>query len=130
MCAAGYWTKLYWSMALTCFSEAERSAIARHWHALDAWPDFPPALRRLRERYIVVSFTVLSVSMIIDTARRNGLHWDAVISCEMLDVYKPRPEAYQKAAGLIQLQPHDTMMVACHNFDLDAARNVGYRTCF
>jgi 2-haloacid dehalogenase len=115
---------------LDMFSEAERSVIARHWHVLDAWPDFPPALRRLRERTVAVSFTILSVSLIIDTARRNGLHWDAVISCEMLDVYKPRPEAYQKAARLLQLQPHDIMMVACHNFDLDAARNVGYRTCF
>jgi 2-haloacid dehalogenase len=115
---------------LDMFSETERSAIARRWHSLDAWPDFPPALQRLRGRHIAVSFTILSVSLIIDTARRNGLHWDAVISCEMLDVYKPRPEAYQHAARLLQLQPHDIMMVACHNFDLDAARGVGYRTCF
>lgn len=115
---------------LDMFSGSERSAIAGRWHSLDAWPDFPPALQRLRERHIVVSFTILSVSLIIDTARRNGLHWDAVISCEMLDVYKPRPEAYQQAARLLQLQPHDIMMVACHNFDLDAARDVGYRTCF
>ncbi len=115
---------------LGMFSETERTAIARRWHSLDAWPDFAPALRRLRGRTIVVSFTILSVSLIIDTARRNGLHWDAVISCEMLDVYKPIPEAYRQAARLLQLQPHDIMMVACHNFDLNAARGVGYRTCF
>jgi len=112
------------------FSEAERAAIVRSWHALLAWPDFPPALKRLRQGRIVVSFTILSVSLIIDTARLNGLHWDAVISCEMLDVYKPIPEAYQRAAALLQLLPQDIMMVACHNFDLDAARGVGYRTCF
>src|SRR4051794_34201698 len=29
-------------------SETERSAIARRWHSLDAWPDFPPALQRMR----------------------------------------------------------------------------------
>jgi 2-haloacid dehalogenase len=115
---------------LGMFSEADRAAIARRWHELDAWPDFPAALKRLRERNIVVSFTILSVSLIIDTARRNGLHWDAVISCEMLDVYKPRPEAYQRAAKLLQLEPRNILMVACHNFDLNAARDVGYRTCF
>ena len=115
---------------LGMLSESERAAIAQHWHALDAWPDFPPALVRLRRRHIVVSFTILSVSLIIDTARRNGLSWDAVISCEMLDVYKPRPEAYQRAAKLLQLQPGEILMVACHNFDLNAARDVGYRTCF
>ena len=112
------------------FPEAERMAIARRWHSLDAWPDFPPALARLRERRIVVSFTILSVSLIIDTARRNGLHWDAVIACEMLDVYKPIPEAYRRAAALLQLPPHEILMVACHNFDLNAARGVGFRTCF
>lgn len=115
---------------LAGFSEAERTSIARHWHALDAWPDFPAALARLRSRHVVVSFTILSVSLIIDTARHNGLSWDAVISCEMLDVYKPLPEAYQRAARLLQLEPRDILMVACHNFDLDAARGVGYRTCF
>ena len=75
----------------------------------------------------MVSFTILSVSLIIDTAKRNGLTWDAVISCEMLDVYKPLPEAYQRAAKLLQLEPREILMVACHNFDLDAARGVGYR---
>jgi 2-haloacid dehalogenase len=48
----------------------------------------------------------------------------------MLDVYKPIPEAYRKAAKLLQLMPHEIMMVACHNFDLNAARGVGFRTCF
>jgi 2-haloacid dehalogenase len=115
---------------LDVFLDAERTAIARCWHSLDAWPDFPAALERLRRSYIAVSFTILSVSLIIDTARRNGLHWDAVISCEMLKVYKPRPEAYQQAAKLLQLEPGAIMMVACHNFDLDAARGAGYRTCF
>lgn len=115
---------------LGVFSESERASIARQWHSLDVWPDFPAALERLRSRYIVVSFTILSVSLIIDTARRNRLHWDAVISCEMLDVYKPLPEAYERAARLLQLEPREILMVACHNFDLDAARGVGYRTGF
>src|SRR5215472_816971 len=52
---------------LAVFSPAERQAIAGRWHSLDAWPDFPPALERLRRRYVVVSFTILSVALIIDT---------------------------------------------------------------
>jgi 2-haloacid dehalogenase len=115
---------------LEVLSETERAAIARQWHSLDAWPDFPVALERLRSRYITVSFTILSVSLIIDTARRNRLQWDAVISCEMLGVYKPLPEAYRDTARLLQLDCDEILMVACHNFDLDAAKGVGYRTCF
>jgi 2-haloacid dehalogenase len=115
---------------LGVLSEADRAAIARQWHSLDAWPDFPAALQRLRSRYVAVSFTILSVSLIIDTARRNRLQWDAVISCEMLGVYKPRADAYRHTARLLQLDCDEILMIACHNFDLDAARGVGYRTCF
>jgi 2-haloacid dehalogenase len=108
----------------------ERQAIARRWHQLDVWPDFVPALRRLRRQRICVSFTILSVSLIVDASRRNGIDWDAVISCEMLRVYKPLPDAYRRAASLLDVEPHEILMVACHNFDLDAARGVGYRTAF
>lgn len=69
---------------------AERQAIADRWHVLDAWPDFAPALARLRQRYVCVSFTILTLSLVVDVSRRDGIHWDAVIPCEMLGVYKRR----------------------------------------
>lgn len=90
---------------LTMFSIEDRDRIARRWHELDAWPDFSPALQRLRKRYVVVSFTILSVSLVVDVSRKNGLDWDCVISCEMLDVYKTLPASYQRAAGLLALRP-------------------------
>jgi 2-haloacid dehalogenase len=93
---------------LGAFDAADRHEIWRTWFELDAWPDFPPALKRLRTRYPCV----------------------CVISCEMLGVYKTRPEAYQATAKLLQLAPADILMVACHNFDLDAARREGFKTCF
>ena len=48
----------------------------------------------------------------------------------MLRVYKPLPDAYRRAAALLAVEPREILMVACHNFDLDAARGVGYRTAF
>jgi 2-haloacid dehalogenase len=48
----------------------------------------------------------------------------------MLRVYKPHPDAYRRAAVLLAVEPREILMVACHNFDLDAARGVGYRTAF
>lgn len=115
---------------LACFSAEDRRLVVRRWHELDAWPDFAPALDRLRQRYVVVSFTILSLSLVIDVSRRNRLAWDGVLSCEMLDVYKPLPEAYRRAAQLLQLRPEEILMVACHNFDLMAAHQEGYRTAF
>ena len=87
-------------------------------------------LPKLRERYIVASFTILSTRLIVDTARANGLSWDAVISCEMIGAYKLLPIAYRTAARWLQLDPGECLMVACHNFDLDAARSQGFKTAF
>ena len=115
---------------IAAFSGEDRAAIASRWHQLEAWPDFVPALARMRRRYVCVSFTILSLSLVIDVSRRNGIDWDAVISCEMLGVYKTRPEAYRRTAQLLQVAPAEILMVACHNFDLDAARGEGYRTAF
>ena len=44
-------------------SAEDRQAVAERWHQLDAWPDFPEALRRLRQHRICVSFTILSLSL-------------------------------------------------------------------
>jgi len=108
----------------------DRDTIWRTWHALDAWPDFAPALARLRKRYVIASFTLLTTSLVIDVSKKNGIDWDAILSCEMWGIYKTRPEAYQRAARLLQLEPAQILMVACHNFDLNAALACGYKTAF
>ena len=108
----------------------DRDAVWRTWHALDAWPDFPAALSRLRKKYVVASFTLLTTSLVVDVSKRNGIDWDAIISCEMIGMYKTRPEAYMTAAKWLQLDPSEILMVACHNFDLNAALGCGYKTAF
>ena len=45
-----------------------------------------------------------------------------------MGVYKLLPEAYRKAAAFLQLDPAECLMVACHPFDLDAAKAVGFCT--
>jgi len=110
--------------------EEKRSVWWDTMHALQCWPDFPHTLPKLREKYFCVSFTILSFRIIMDTARRNGLHWDAVISCEAIGKYKVLPEAYHGCAEFLQLDPSECLMVACHNFDLDAARACGFKTAF
>ena len=116
---------------LASFTDPERRSI--WWdavHSLVTWPDFPAVLPKLRDQFICASFTILSFRIVIDTARANGLSWDAVISCEAIGKYKVLPEAYASAARYLQLKPEQCCMVACHNFDLDAAKAVGFKTAF
>ena len=116
---------------LACITDSERRSI--WWdavHSLATWSDFPAVLPKLRDQFICASFTILSFRIVIDTARANGLSWDAVISCEAIGKYKVLPEAYASAARYLQLKPEQCCMVACHNFDLDAAKAVGFKTAF
>lgn len=115
---------------LTGFSAEDRESIWRRWHALDAWPDVRPALVRLRAKYVVVSFTILSTSLVVDVSRRNGLTWDCIVSCEMIGTYKTQPESYRTCAQWLGYRPDELLMVACHNFDLMAARVEGYLSAF
>lgn len=116
--------------AFDAFTADDRVELLHAWHALDTWPDFPPALAALRTALPVVSFTMLPTALVVDVSRRNGVVWDAVISCEMIGVYKPHAEAYLTAARWLSLAPAQILMVACHNFDLNAAHAVGMRTAF
>lgn len=116
---------------LDAFTDEDIHAIAYEApHRFKCWPDFPAVLPKLRETYIVASFTILSYRLIIDTAKRNGLSWDAVFSCEGIGTYKLLPDAYRRVAAYLQLEVGQCCMVACHNFDLNAAKAVGFKTAF
>ena len=45
-------------------------------------------------------------------------------------MYKLLPRSYELAAAYLQLRPEECCMVACHPFDLDAAKKVGFKTAF
>ncbi|MEO8247847.1 MAG: haloacid dehalogenase type II [Burkholderiales bacterium] len=118
------------TFGLGALTPEQRHTIWRAWHEVDAWPDFAPALNTLRRALPVVSFTMLPTALVIDVSRKNALHWDAIISCEMMGIYKPHPEAYATAAHWLAVDPGEILMVACHNFDLNAAHQAGFRTAF
>lgn len=122
--------EVFKSNGLSMFSEDDRKLIARAWHKLSVWDGFAGSLREIRECFPVVSFTMLPLSLVVDVSRLNGITWDAVISCEAIGFYKPDPRAYQQASKWLAVEPSDILMVACHNFDLNAARACGYKTAF
>ncbi len=111
-------------------SAGDRDNLAMAWHRLSPWPDAPEGIARLRGKFIVSTLTILSVALILDVSRNAPFTWDAVISCEMIGHYKPRPIVYETGAKWLGLRPEECLMVACHNIDLLAARKVGFRTAF
>ena len=102
----------------------------RIWHRLDPWPDVVEGLTRLKRRYIIGTLSNGNTGLLVRMAKRALLPWDVILGAETARAYKPMPECYLRNAGLLNLEPHEMMLVAAHNNDLAAAASVGYRTAF
>jgi len=111
-------------------SEEEKDHLNRIWHRLEPWPDAVAGLARLKERYLIAPLSNGNVALLANMAKRAGLPWDLILSAELVRHYKPDPETYLMAPGLLDLQPEQVMMVAAHPDDLRAARKNGLRTAY
>ena len=111
-------------------AEAEAAAFNRVWHRLIPWPDSVAGLYRLKARYTLASLSNGNLALLVAMAKHAGLPWDAVLSAELFNHYKPDPEVYRGAARLLGLEPAQVMMVAAHPSDLRAAAACGLRTAY
>ena len=109
-------------------SEDDKRKLNLAWHRLDAWPDVPRGLARLRRNYLLAPVSNGNISLMVDLARRNDFPWDAILGAEIAGDYKPKPRVYLAAAAAFDLGPQACMMVAAHSSDLAAAAALGLRT--
>jgi 2-haloacid dehalogenase len=98
------------------------------WHRLEAWPDVPAALARLKRKFKLAPVSNGNISLMVDLARRNNFPWDAILGAEVAGDYKPKPRVYLAACEALDLPPAQCMMVAAHSGDLAAAAQCGLRT--
>jgi len=109
-------------------SDAMLHELTLSWHRLDAWPDVPAALVRLKRKFMVAPVSNGNISLMVDLARRNNFPWDAILGAEIAGDYKPKPGVYLAACAAFDLKPEQCMMVAAHSNDLAAAAQCGLRT--
>jgi len=110
--------------------EHEIDDLNRAWHRLNPWPDSVAGLSRLKKKYILATLSNGNVALLVNMAKKAGLPWDAILGAEVTKHYKPQPECYLLSAQLLDLAPHECMLVAAHNGDLLAAGALGFRTAF
>ena len=109
-------------------SEDVQRELVQAWHRLDAWPEVPDAMRRLREEHLLAPNSNGHVRLMADLARRNGLIFDAVLGAGYSRDYKPKPVLYRDAVAAFGFAAGETLMVAAHSNDLAAAASHGLAT--
>ncbi len=115
---------------LTGLDAADLDHLNRVWHRLHPWPDSVAGLSRLKRRYVIGPLSNGNIALLVNLSKFAGLPWDVVFGSETFHHFKPDPEVYLGACGLLGLKPGEVMMAAAHNHDLKAARALGLRTGF
>jgi 2-haloacid dehalogenase len=111
-------------------SEAEITDFSRIWHRLKPWADSVPGLQRLKSRFVVTTLSNGNISLLTNMAKHASLPWDCILSAENVRRYKPDPAVYRLVPELFDINPEQTVMVAAHEHDLQAAKKQGLRTAF
>jgi 2-haloacid dehalogenase len=112
------------------FSTTERDELNEVWTRLDPWPDSVEGLTRLRRRFITSTLSNAGMAAVVAVVKHAALPFDAVLTAELARSYKPAPAVYQLALDYLGYRPEQILMVACHKYDLKAARAFGMRTAF
>jgi len=71
------------------FSIQERDEVNRIWTRLDPWPDSVEGLTRLRQRFVTSTLSNAGMAAVVAVVRHAGLPFDAVLTAELAQSYKP-----------------------------------------
>ena len=116
--------------AIAGLSEDQLNELTRFWHRLDGWEDAAPALLQLREHYTLAALSNGNTQLLKGLAQHADLRWHVSLGAEATQSYKPDARTYLQSAAMLALEPPQCMMVAAHNDDLHAARDLGFRTAY
>ena len=114
-------------------SEAQCEELVEGMKRLPAHPEVRPALEQLRGAgFHLAALSNGSLRALGQQLESAGLgdSFDAILSVEETQRYKPAPEPYRMAAKCIGIEQEQMMMVAAHAWDITGAAAVGCRTAF
>jgi len=112
------------------FTAAERDELNLIWTRLDPWQDSIEGLARLRRKFVTSTLSNAGMAAVVAVVKYAALPFDAVLTAELAHSYKPAVSVYQLAVDYLGCRPDEILMVACHKYDLKAARAFGMRTAF
>lgn len=112
-------------------SEAARSELSGAFTELEPWPDSAEALRQLRERGLklapLANFTPRMIEQLLGRARLLD-QFDALISTDLAQTYKPDPRAYALAESVLGLRRQEIAFSAFGGWDAAGASWFGLPT--
>ncbi|MBV9251754.1 MAG: haloacid dehalogenase type II [Acetobacteraceae bacterium] len=97
---------------------------------LRPFPEVPAALDRLRAKYKLAVLSNGDPDMLEAAKPYHGIAFDAVISVEVANAFKPHFATYAEAARIAGVPMDRLLFVANHAFDCIGAKSAGMCTAF
>ena len=110
-------------------SESDGDLLADRLPTWKPFPEVPEALKRLKSRCKLGIISNIDNDLIDATAPQLGVTFDAVITAEQAQAYKPNPAPFQLALEKLGAAPSAILHTAFgFRYDLGPARHAGMRT--
>jgi 2-haloacid dehalogenase len=131
---AGFWQvtgdALDHALACTGVDPALRDPLMQAYLALDAYPEVPDTLRRLREGELRIALLSNGEPGMLATAAQSaGIDGmlDAILSVEEVGIFKPHPKVYQLAVDRLAVRPDQIAFQSSNAWDVSGAASFGLR---
>ncbi len=110
-------------------SSAEIIALPNSVPSWQPFPDTVPALHELQKRYKLVVISNIDDNLFAETGKYLGVQFDAVITAEQAQSYKPSINNFQMALNKLALSPDRVLHAAQSIYhDVVPARSLGIAT--
>ena len=100
-------------------------ALMSEYLTLATYPDVPAALKKLHGRTLAI-LSNGSPDMLEPLVRHSGLKFDAVLSVDELQIFKPAPQVYQLAVARLKLPKESIGFVSSNCWDALGAKSFGF----
>jgi 2-haloacid dehalogenase len=121
---------LGYALARTGVDPAVRESLMQAYRSLDAYPEVPDVLRRLREAGLRTAILSNGApEMLAAGARSAGIEelLDAILSVEDVGVFKPHPEVYRLAVARLGVAADRIAFQSSNGWDVHGAATFGLR---
>ncbi|HEX2479767.1 MAG TPA: haloacid dehalogenase type II [Geminicoccaceae bacterium] len=121
---------LDYALARTGVDATLREPLLQAYRGLDAYPEVPDALRRLRAGGLKIAILSNGEPKMLGVAARSaGIAelLDAILSVEEVGIFKPHPKVYQLAPNRLGVRPDQIAFQSSNAWDVSGAAAFGLR---
>jgi 2-haloacid dehalogenase len=103
----------------------QTEALMSEYLTLATYPDVSSALQKVKDRKLAI-LSNGSPDMLEPLVKHSGLKFDAVLSVDELQIFKPAPQVYQLAATRLKLAKEQIGFVSSNCWDALGAKSFGF----